>query len=195
MIVGSGPAVLRTTRPGRTAAILNTDVSPTGEFQSSNDMDLGDEQMRTAIVDALDGGPLFALPASKLAVALTGDSIATNVLMLGYAAQQGLLPVSLASIEQAIRLNATSVDSNLRALAVGRMAAHSPEMLARCSWGRSRTFLPPTSVEEILESRTRLLTSYQDARYAETYRRFVQDVRAGGTARARGPRPSCARSP
>jgi indolepyruvate ferredoxin oxidoreductase len=174
MIVGSGPTVLRTVRPGRTTAILNTDVSPTGEFQSRNDMDLSDEPMRAAIVSALEGGPLFALTASKLALELTGDSIATNVLMLGYAMQQGLLPVSLASIEQAIRLNATAVDSNLRALAVGRVAAHSPQTLAL---GDKLNAVPLASVEDVLESRTRLLTSYQDADYAETYRRFVQDVR------------------
>jgi len=182
MIVGSGPAVLRTTSPGRTAAILNTDVSPTGEFQSHNDMELGDGQMRTAIADALEGGPLFALPASKLAVELTGDSIATNVLMLGYAAQQGLLPVSLASIEEAIRLNATAVDSNLRALAVGRLAAHSSQTLTRLL-GEKPDTVPPTSLEELLESRTRLLTAYQDARYAETYSQFVQDVRRRVDAR------------
>jgi indolepyruvate ferredoxin oxidoreductase len=175
MIVGSGPAVLKAMRPGRTAAIVNTDVSPTGEFQSRNDMDLGDAPMRAAIVHALEGGPLFALPASELAVELTGDSIATNVLMLGYASQRGLLPVSLASIEQAVRLNATAVDPNLHALAVGRLAAHSPETLAR-ALGEKPDTVSLASVEDVLESRARLLTSYQDARYAETYRRFVQGL-------------------
>ena len=182
MIVGSGSAVLKAIHPGRTAAILNTDVSPTGEFQSRNDMDLSEEPMRAAIASALEGGPLFALPASRLAVELTGDSIATNVLMLGYAVQRGLLPVSLASIEQAIRLNATSVDSNLRALAVGRQAAHSPETLTR-ALGEKPDTASLASVEDVLQSRTRLLTSYQDARYAETYRRFVGDVRRRVEAR------------
>jgi indolepyruvate ferredoxin oxidoreductase len=182
MIVSSGAAVLRTTHASRTAAILNTDVSPTGEFQSRNDMDLGDERLRTAITDALDGGSLFALPAGKLAVGLTGDSIATNVLMLGYAAQRDLLPVSLASIEQAIRLHATARDSNLRALAVGRLAAHSPEALAR-ALGDKPDSEALASVEEVLDSRTRLLTSYQDARYAQTYREFIQDVRRRVQAR------------
>ncbi len=177
MIVGSGPAVLRTMRPERTAALLNTDVLPTGEFQSRKDMDLDDDKMRSAIVDALDGGPLFTLPASKLAVDLTGDSIATNVLMLGYAAQQGLLPVSLASLEQAIRLNGTCVEANLRALAAGRLVAHSPDALGRLLRENVDTSGPLESVEEVLESRTRLLASYQDERYAETYRQFVQDVR------------------
>ena len=139
-------------------------------------MDLGNEPMRDAIAAALDGGALLALPASKLAVELMGDSIATNVLMLGYAAQKGLLPVSLASLEQSIRLNGTAADSNLRALAVGRLAAHSPEALER-SLGDKPEIPSLATVEEVLESRARLLTAYQDARYAETYRRFVQGIR------------------
>ena len=130
MIVGSGPTVLKTVRPGRTAAILNTDVAPTGEFQSNKFLDLGEAQLRQAIIDALDGGPAFDLHASKLATDLTGDSIGTNILMLGYAAQQGLLPLSLASIEEAIRLNGTFVEGNLRTLALGRLAAHDPGALA-----------------------------------------------------------------
>jgi putative transposase len=57
---------------------------------------------------------LFETPAGRLATAFTGDSIGTNILMLGYAAQKGLLPLSLDSIQEAIRLNGTFVDGNLR---------------------------------------------------------------------------------
>ena len=133
MIVGSAPAVLKTVRPGHTAAILNTDVAPTGEFQTNKNLDLGEARMRAAILDAIDGGPLFDLHASKLATDLTGDSIGTNILMLGYAAQKGLLPVSIASIQEAIRLNGTFVEGNLRTFALGRLAAHAPEVAARAS--------------------------------------------------------------
>src|SRR3546814_16235429 len=87
--------------------------------------------MRDAIADALGDGPLFELNASQLATDLTGDSIATNILMLGYAAQKGLLPVTLASLEQAIRLNGTFIDGTLRTIALGRLAAHDPDALAR----------------------------------------------------------------
>src|SRR5690606_26026889 len=99
--------VLKTVRPGHTAAILNTDVAPTGAFQSNRHIDLGEVRLRNAILEALDGGPAYDLHASRIATELTGDSIGTNILMLGYAAQKGLLPVSLASIEEAIRLNGT----------------------------------------------------------------------------------------
>jgi indolepyruvate ferredoxin oxidoreductase len=96
--------------------------------------------------------------------------------MLGYAAQQGLLPVSIASIQQAIRLNGTFVEGNLRTFALGRLAAHAPDALAQ-ELGDKSDLVPLASVDDVLASRTRLLTAYQDARYADRYRSFVNDVR------------------
>ena len=176
MIVGSGAAVLKTLRPGHSVAILNTDVAPTGDFQSNKNIDLGEGRMRAAIVDAIAGAPLYELHASKLATDLTGDSIGTNILMLGYAAQKGLLPVSIDSLQQAIRLNGTFIEGNLRTFALGRLAAHAPEALAR-ELEVKAAIAPLNTVDEVLASRMQLLTAYQDARYAERYRSFVDDVR------------------
>src|SRR3546814_16132949 len=98
--------------------------------------------------------------------------------MLGYAAQKGLLPVTLASLEQAIRLNGTFIDGNLRTLALGRLAAHDPEALARELAPKTQGVAPLVTVDDVLASRTRLLTDYQDARYAAQYNAFIADVRA-----------------
>ncbi|WP_428310120.1 indolepyruvate ferredoxin oxidoreductase family protein [Hydrocarboniphaga sp.] len=175
MIVGAGAAVLKTVRPGVTAAILNTDVAPTGDFQANKHLDLGEGRMRAAVIDALDGGALYELPGSRLATELTGDSIGTNILMMGYAAQRGLLPLSIASIEQAIRLNGSFIEGNLRTFALGRLAAHDPEALSR-ELGVARQLVPLATVDEVLASRERLLTSYQNAAYAQRFRSFVDDI-------------------
>ncbi|TAL00006.1 MAG: indolepyruvate ferredoxin oxidoreductase family protein [Rhodospirillaceae bacterium] len=182
MIVSSGPTVLKTVRPGRTAAVLNSDVAPTGEFQTNKKMELGDDKMRAAIIEALDGGPAYDLRASKLATDLTGDSIGTNILMLGYAAQKGLLPVSMASIQEAIRLNGSFVEGNLRTFALGRLAAHAPDALAR-ELDEKTEDVPLATIDDVLASRTRLLTAYQNAGYAGRYRAFVNDVRTRVAAR------------
>jgi indolepyruvate ferredoxin oxidoreductase len=182
MIVGSGANVLKTMRPGHTAAILNTDVAPTGDFQSNRNIDLGEGKMRAAIISAIDGGPVFEVHAGKLATKLTGDSIGTNVFMLGYAAQKGLLPLSIASIQEAIRLNGTFVEGNLRTFALGRLAAHNPEALAAELNSSTDEIVPLNTVDDVLASRVRLLTAYQNAQYADRYRDFVADVRKRVTA-------------
>jgi len=175
MIVASGAEVLKTVRPGATTAIVNADVTPTGEFQTNRKMDLGETRLEHVIRDALDGGDLFSLHASKLATDLTGDSIATNVLMMGYAVQKGLLPVSLASIEEAIRLNGTFVKGNLRTLAIGRVAAHAPEALAM-ELTEKTDHAHLETVDGVIESRTKLLTEYQNERYADRYVTFVREI-------------------
>jgi len=175
LIVGSGAGVLKTLRPGHSVAILNSDVAPTGDFQSNKNLDLNDARMREAIVEALAGGAAHDLPASKLATDLTGDSIGTNILMLGYAAQKGLVPVSIASLQEAIRLNGSFVDGNLRTFALGRLAAHAPELLA--SVLAPAPLVSLKTVEDVLASRMRLLTDYQDAAYAERYLGFVEGIR------------------
>jgi len=183
LIVGSSQAVLKTVRPGHTAAILNTDVAPTGAFQSDKHLDLGEARLRRAIVDALEGGAAFDLAASQLATELTGDSIGTNVLMLGYALQKGLLPLSLAAIEQAIRLNGTFVEGNLRTLALGRLAAHAPQALAAQLDATTEASVPLDTVDDVLTSRVRLLTDYQDAAYAKQYSDFIEGIRQRVAAR------------
>jgi len=175
MVVASGAAVLRTVRPGLTAAVLNTDVAPTAEFQTNKHVDLGAARLRKPVVDAIDGGVTFDVHATHLATELTGDSIGTNILLLGYAAQKGLLPLSVAAIEEAIRLNGTFVAGNLRTFALGRLAAHDGAALA--------TLLQPVAepvaldtLEEVLASRSRLLTRYQSTAYAEQYRAFIDGI-------------------
>jgi indolepyruvate ferredoxin oxidoreductase len=138
--------------------------------------------MRENIVHALDGGACFELHASRLSTQLTGDSIGTNILMLGYAAQKGLLPVSIASLEEAIRLNRSFVSGNLRTLTLGRLAAHDPEALAQ-EFDDSADLVSLLTVDDVLQSRTRLLTSYQNSAYAHRYAAFVDDVRSRVAAR------------
>jgi len=176
LIVGAGPAVLKTVRPGHTATVLNTDVAPTGEFQTNKYLDLGEASLSKKIMEAIDGGPAFTVHASKLATDLTGDSIGTNMLMLGYAAQKGLLPLSIAYIEQAIRLNGSFVEGNLRTFALGRLAAHDAAALAN-ELPETDEAAPLDTVDEVLASRTRLLTKYQDANYATRYSHFVGAIR------------------
>jgi indolepyruvate ferredoxin oxidoreductase len=143
---------------------------------------MGADSMKAAIRQALDGAPLHTLHASRLATDLTGDSIATNILMVGYAAQLGLLPVSVASLEEAIRLNGSFVKANLRTFALGRVAAHAPDALAR-EFAAKAAIPPLDTVDAVLASRTRLLAGYQDTAYADRYTAFVRSIEARAAMR------------
>lgn len=175
LIVGSGPDVLTLARPD-TQVLANEDVTPTGEFQTNRNLDLTASRFIGAIGKRVEPANIATLRAGALATRLLGDSIFTNLMMVGFAAQKGLLPVSLASIEEAVRLNGVAAKANLNALALGRLAAHSAADLFDLADASAEGPALPRSLPEVIESRTKLLTAYQDAAYAARYRGFVDDV-------------------
>lgn len=177
MIVGSGANVLQTIKPEKTVALVNLDVAPTGEFQTNRNYDLGIDKMEAVIQKALRGGTYMGLNATRLATDLTGDSIATNIMMVGYALQKGLLPISVSALEEAIRLNGTFVKGNLRTLALGRLAAHDMDALAK-ELAPIRAVTALDTVDQVLDSRTKLLTQWGNAAYAQSYVDYVRDIEA-----------------
>src|SRR3546814_17084270 len=77
----------------------------TGEFTRNPDLAFPGGEMERLIAEAAGPGRADFLDATRIATALLGDSIATNLFMLGYAWQKGLVPLSAAAIDKAIELN------------------------------------------------------------------------------------------
>ncbi len=122
--------------------------------------------------------------AGALASRLLGDTIFTNMMMVGFAAQKGLLPVSLESIEEAIRLNGVAAKANLDALALGRLAAHSAEDLFALADAPAHEPDFPRTLAEVTESRSRLLAAWQNEAWASQYRQVLGEIAA--TIQSRG---------
>jgi indolepyruvate ferredoxin oxidoreductase len=104
------------------------------------------------------------------------------MMMMGFAYQQGLLPLKASSIEQAIELNAVSIKMNTQAFQLGRLASADPARLASLLKGADETLVPKTldamSLDEIIAHRSALLTDYQNSALAERYRQLVTQVRS-----------------
>lgn len=175
LIVGSGPDVLALARPD-TQVLANEDVTPTGEFQRNRNIDLTATRFLSAVAKRVDKDRIATLRAGALATRLLGDSIFTNLMMVGFAAQKGLLPVSLESIEEAIRLNGVAAKANLNALALGRLAANSAEDLFDLADEPVHEQHFPATLAEVTESRAQRLTDWQDERHAEEYRAFLDEI-------------------
>ncbi len=187
MIVAASDEAIAKMQTGMTHAVVNADVSPPGGFTHQPDMHLPVQEMQAAIRDAIGAGAAEFVDASGLATALLGDSIATNLFMVGYAWQRGLMPLSAVSIMRAIELNQTAVEANTRAFEWGRRAAYdlaTVERAARPAAPRSRRLA--ATLEEIVARRIEFLTAYQDAAYAERYRALVGRVQAIEAERVKG---------
>ena len=160
----------------RTRVIANAEVSPTIAFQFDRDFALDPSVLLSRLHNACRADAVLAVDASGLALALFGDTMAANLFLVGIAAQNGLLPVAVASIERAVEINGVAVALNLRALALGRLFVVDPaRVLASCS--RAGRPAPLNSLSALIEHRVAHLRAYQDDRLALRYRRLVERVR------------------
>ncbi len=177
IVVTSGADSLLRMGKGRSTAIVNRHVAPTAEFASRPDLDFSSDAMEQTIRAATGDGCHF-LDATEIATALLGDAIGTNLFLVGYALQRGLLPVSLAALLRAIELNGRAVAMNKRALSWGRLAAVDREAVERAARPslRSDVAQTPPSLDDFVAKRVAFLTAYQSAAYAERYRTRVQAV-------------------
>jgi len=118
-----------------------------------------------------------------------GDSIATNLFMVGYAFQKGLIPLTSTAIRQAVELNGAAVDSNLRAFDWGRRAAHdlaSVKLIATPPEATPESQRLSESIDEMVQRRREFLTRYQNAAYAQRYVDFVERVRTAENEKVPG---------
>jgi indolepyruvate ferredoxin oxidoreductase len=188
LVVTGAAKVLATLRRGATQAIVNSAEILPGDFTQNPDFSLPSARLRNAIASAVGHANCHFLDITRLAAALLGDSIGANMLMVGYACQLGALPLSAGAIEQAIALNGAAAAMNTAAFRWGRAAAverESVESLAgKESGGGSREV--SSSLSAMIARRVEFLTAYQNAGYAERYRRRVEQAREVEAQKAPG---------
>jgi len=176
LTAGSHDAISKM-RPGRTRAVVNLHEQPPGQFTSQPDWQFPLAEVKALILDAVDQQADF-IDATRLATALMGESIATNLFMLGYAWQRGAVPLSEAALLRAIEMNGVAVASNQRSFLWGRRAAVDLARVERIAMPAQPILLQrPQTLDTLLKHRIAMLNDYQNAAYAEQFSRFVEQVR------------------
>ena len=203
MVVTAGADTRATMRAGRTAVLVNTQETMTGDFTRDADLVFPADALMRGIERAVGVRYVDRVDATRIATALTGDAIATNLFMLGHAWQKGRIPLSGAAVERAIEINGVAVETNLSAFDWGRRTAADRDAVERRvapGIAPSRTapgiassieVAPPRErepLESVIERRAAFLTDYQDAAYAGRYRAFVERMQAAERSRAKGMR-------
>ena len=181
LVAGVSDDALGALRDG-TCVVANTYIAPLSDFTRRPDAAYRPEGLLEKIRHAAgaSAASIDTLDAHALAESLFGDSILSNILVLGHAWQRGAIPVGHAALMRAIELNGVAVAANRAAFAAGRLAAHDPAALAARlrPTGQVVTLRRPETLSTMLDRRVADLTAYQDAPYAERYRRQVEGVAA-----------------
>ena len=173
LVVSAGSKTLGLTHGARTGAVVNSHEIVTGDFTRDTEFQLPYDRLALALEARLkDRVSLF--DASDLAKATLGDSIFSNMMVFGGAFQKGLLPLTLDSLQEAIRLNGAAVDQNLRAFELGRWAVLYPEDAARVI--APKVLSLPKTLDDRIAFRMEQLTAYQGKRLAKRYAKLVNAV-------------------
>jgi indolepyruvate ferredoxin oxidoreductase len=133
MVVVNDYWALSKVRAGRSRVVLNSYEAMPGTFTTRPDMQFPSADIIAAVKVALGGTDPHVVDATQLATALMGDAIATNLFILGYAWQQGLVPLSMDSLMRAIELNGAAIEMNKTAFAWGRLAVIDPAAVAEAA--------------------------------------------------------------
>jgi indolepyruvate ferredoxin oxidoreductase len=189
LVVSAGSEALSKVQSGQTKAIINSHETITGDFTRNPDLPFPGRELCQSIAAAVGGDNAEFVEATRLASGLLGDSIATNLFMLGYAYQRGLVPVSAEAIERAIDLNGVAVVFNRSAFAWGRRAALDPTLVEARAVPRNavaESHRISESLDDLVGRRVGFLSAYQNAAYARRYFDRIRLLRETEAARIPG---------
>lgn len=181
IVVAGSKEALGLIAKGKSRIILNSEETITGEFTRNQDSVVPAHEFVRIIRDIAGDQLVETVNSTRIAARLLGDSIGSNLFMVGFAYQRGLIPVSSESIVKAIRLNGVAIDMNETAFRLGRFAASEGEAQLLSSGADIAAALDhrklSSSLDELIARRAAFLTEYQDALYARQYLEFVERVR------------------
>jgi indolepyruvate ferredoxin oxidoreductase len=176
LVVGASADVLQTARLGRTRIVANEHEMPNDAFVRHPDAELHAAELREKMRYAVGDEAIEHCNAHELARRFLGDVQTENIVLLGFAWQQGLVPVSLAALDRAIELNGVAIEANRLALSIGRMAWADADSLARLTESPVAPTGQDMGLDQLVLARSALLSAYQNPRLARQYQSAVARI-------------------
>ena len=191
MVVAGNKKVLAAVKHGSTQIVANTAEFLPGDFTRDADFSLPTERLKRAIVTAAGRDNVSFVDASRLATALLGNSIASNIFLVGYAFQKGAIPLSAEAIEKAIEMNGEAVAMNQSAFRWGRRAALNTaeveKLIAPAADSLDDNRRLSQSLDDTINRRVAFLRDYQGSRYARRYRNLISRLKLDRRSQGAGP--------
>lgn len=166
----------------RSHVVINDTLTATAAFIDNPDVVFHVDPMKASIKGEVKASRAHFLPAGEIASALLGDSIATNLFMVGVAYQRGLIPLTQESIFKALELNGVAVKFNQQAFLWGRMSVVDQAQVEEAAQLENDRHQRLEGLDEIVDFRSNDLVGYQNEAYANRYRAVVDKVRAAEQA-------------
>ena len=189
IVTAGSVKVLASMEPGRTTVVINTHEKLSGEFTHNVDFSFPTQKILKTISDRAGEDMISVVEAERLAIGLLGEAIGANMFMLGFAWQNGGLPLEQASILRAIEMNGVAIDMNKAAFNWGRVAAHDADLLPVSQEGAAEVLRHrqlSNDLDEVIARRVEILTDYQNKAYAERFSNWIEKIRLAESDLASG---------
>jgi indolepyruvate ferredoxin oxidoreductase len=194
LLVTADPRYLAASDPERTAAVISTTEVATGAMVSDPSVTFPDhKRLIDCIRESTVPARLLFFDARRLATELFGQDELANILLTGAAYQAGHIPIPAASIEDAIRRRGAQVEQNIQAFRTGRQIVADPQSVPSFLGRSGVAGQVPLShhlagestvggaagcrLKQVVKPRVIDLVAYQNAKYAQRYASFVEQVR------------------
>ena len=173
-ITASSEDALSKLDPQRSRAVLNDHATITSDYIHSPETPFPAQEIHGLVSESVLPGQAWFFDSTRIAERACGNPIASNMLMVGYAWQKGLIPLSRNAIECAIEINHVAIEMNLQAFNWGRcLADDAPNVIEQLNLVPAAE---PT-LDEIIELRANVLIEYQDQELAERYLTKINQLR------------------
>lgn len=159
----------------KTSAVMNTDLKPTANFIINRDEEIDKDQLRTKIQSHTRKEKYFEFNANFICASLFAEPTFVHILMLGYAWQNKLIPISLNALIEVIE-NGISAQDNLRAFQWGRILAQHPETIA-AFMNHDVVVQAELATDTLIEKYRQELIEYQNVAYSERYLKVIGKVK------------------
>ena len=125
-VVGTKPEIQEVVSDEKTTTVINNNTIPVSDFVTDRELDFKDNEVLEMITKTTKK-VASSIPAIKISEILSGDAIGTNMVMLGSAYQNGLIPLKAENIINAIKLNGVGIERNVYNFSLGRLYVTDPE--------------------------------------------------------------------
>ena len=182
-LVAAGTRVLATIKPGHSRVLLASEAAPTAKGGRDPAARPDGAALIAAVAAAVGHARTTAIDAERIARVCTGRSIAANLVMLGYAFQAGLLPLTAQALLDAIADEGGDIVGKREAFAWGRRACLDPSAVDALT---GATPQPDETFPALVARLKQELIAYQNEALAARFVALVERMANAEKSRAPG---------
>jgi indolepyruvate ferredoxin oxidoreductase len=182
IVVSTSSKASATYKTAQTRGAVNMAAMPTGDFTQNPNADLKMDHRLQSLIDICGTENIRPIDANKAAELFLGDTVFANVLLLGFAWQQGLVPLRFDALMRAIELNAVAISKNKQAFNWGRVLCAKPELITQLLV--SKKVDQATNIAGLKQRHVAFLTEYQNRRWAQKYVEIIAEIEISGAPEA-----------